>query len=129
MLVVVVAFDKMGLFLFYGKNTDCFCHVYQMQINWDFFYSIRCCVSVSVLQSRGKFLGKYLSGEGGTNYGTRGQRCVFGRICLVSSMRNSILGVEALVSIKSHENRFDLSLCFLCGQTLMKTTISALTSK
>lgn len=37
--------------------------------------------------------------------------------------------VRAMISIKSPENRFDLSLCLLCGQTLMKTTISALTSK
>lgn len=124
--------------LFFFRN--CFCHVYQMQINWDFFIHIYFAEAVKKLldmkekankegevmawevKDENVYLGKFVSFH----------QYKFNEICW--RFQNI---VEILISINSLEIHFDffffpllLFAMRLCGQTLWKLAIlSPLTNK
>ena len=112
---LLLVFDKMDflLELNYFPSQNCFCHVYQMQINWDFFYThidFFSSDNSKKKQKKIKFLRETNKGE---NYGTRGQRwerISEQKLSIPKIPSSWVVGrrfedVMKLISINSHENR------------------------
>lgn len=109
---VLLAFDKMDFFLFAFMGTtisssNCFCHVYQMQINWDFLY-------IYFSQKHKSEPRKSREGSAqGESYGTKGQSSKMKIVYLdkfvsIHKIDERCAGdIEKLISIKSPENHFD----------------------